>query len=46
MHRGDEAIWADSVGNEIATSRQVGTRNDMEGYYPMLQHIIKCHQFI
>jgi len=23
--------------NEIATPRQVGARNDTEGYYPMLQ---------
>jgi hypothetical protein len=25
------------VRNEIATPRQVGARNDTEGYYPMLQ---------
>ena len=34
---GDEAISVDLEGNEIATPRQVGARNDTERYYPMLQ---------
>jgi hypothetical protein len=33
----DEAISVDLAGNEIATPRQVGVRNDTEGYYSMLQ---------
>ena len=41
IHRGDEAISVDLAGNEIATPRQVGARNDTEGYYPMLQAYYK-----
>ena len=37
----DEAISVDLAGNEIATPRQVGVRNDTEGYYPMLQTYYK-----
>jgi hypothetical protein len=37
----DEAIWMDLARNEIATPRQVGARNDMGGYYPMLQGYYK-----
>ena len=37
IHRGDEAISVDLTGNEIATPRQVGARNDTKGYYPMSQ---------
>jgi hypothetical protein len=37
IHQGDEAISVDVAGNEIATPRQVGARNDTESYYPMLQ---------
>jgi hypothetical protein len=28
-------VW--NLANEIATPRQVGARNDMGGYYPMLR---------
>ena len=42
----DEAISVELAGNEIATPRQVGARNDREGYYPMYKHIIKCHSSI
>jgi hypothetical protein len=38
----DEAISVDLVGNEIATPRQVGARNDAESYYPMLQTYYKA----
>jgi hypothetical protein len=47
MHRGDlpaAQLWQAGRsnlggigGNEIATPRQVGARNDTDGYYPMLQ---------
>ena len=37
----DEAISVDLAGNEIATPRQVGARNDTEDYYPMLQTYYK-----
>jgi len=39
--RSDEAISVELVGNEIATPRQVGARNDTEGYYQMLQTYYK-----
>jgi len=37
----DEAISVDLAGNEIATPRQVGARNDTQDYYPMLQTYYK-----
>ncbi|MGA8849464.1 MAG: hypothetical protein WB564_06560 [Dehalococcoidia bacterium] len=37
----DEAISVDLAGNEIATPRQGEARNDMEGYYQMLQTYCK-----
>jgi hypothetical protein len=33
----DEAISVDLVGKEIAAPRQVGARNDTEGYCPISQ---------